>query len=570
MTVRLAAFDRMGGASALFRAYLAVDPHLAPFVVHGGLPTDEAIRAAASARPPETDDPAALFARRADIAAILRAQQTRWQGDGPDASVAVSLDRLMRPDSLAVVTGQQVSLFGGPLYTPLKALSAVLLARRAEALTGRPVVPVFWMATEDHDADEVNHVQVGETRLRHAFPVPPGMRNHGAAGRLVLGDDIRATVDAACAALPETPFTADVAALLRRAYAPGATLADAFGRLLAGLFDGHGLVLLDADDPAVKRLAAPVLERAATAGGALAASVRAAGERLVSMGFHAQLPDPTAPGLFHLDTRGRLALDLDADGDGANGDDEGGGAVLRGTAERFSADDLVRMARETPERLSPAAWLRPAMQDALLPTLAYVGGPGEIAYWLQLRGVYDALGVPMPLVAPRISATLVDDRTRRALGRTGPDGQPLAVEDVPGDADAFFTGLAEHDDALASAFDAAESAVAAAVDALAAPLDTAATPGLARSRDAARTHALAAVGRLRATARRAERRRQSDLRRAAMRVVSMLRPGGALQERAVSVLGFRAIYGPRLLADLAEALGDALPGVPTDHAVVSL
>ena len=596
MTVRLAAFDRIGGASALFRAYLSADPRLAPFAAHGGLPTDAAIRAAAAARPPDDATGASgVFARRADIADALRAQQPRWH-DGPvGPSVAAALDRLARPDSLAVVTGQQVSLLGGPLYTPLKALSAVLLARRAEALTGRPTVPVFWMATEDHDADEVDHARIGTTDLRHRLPVPRGMRNHGAAGRLVLGGDIAPVVEAAVAALPETPHAAAVAALLRRAYTPGTTLADAFGRLVAGLFDGHGLVILDADDPALKRLAAPMLERAIRSGPALAASVRDAGQRLVSMGFHAQLPDPTAPGLFHLDDRGRLALDIDAGGETEAISDRSvsaatsarapqtdpsaaTGFTIRGTVDRFTLDALADVARTAPERLSPAAWLRPAMQDALLPTVAYVGGPGEIAYWLQLRGVYDGLGVPMPLVAPRISATLVDDRTRRALVRTGAAGGPDAVEDVPSDADALFARLADHAPEIARAFDAADAAIAAAFDALAAPLASlgdsgragGGTDALARSRDAARTRALAASARLRATARRAERRRQSDLRRDTARVVAMLRPNGALQERAVSALPFAAIYGPRFVADLAAALDDALPGVANQHAVVTL
>ncbi len=594
MTVRLTAFDRIGGASALFRAYLSADARLAPFVAHGGLPTDAAIRAAAAARPPG-DDASGLLAPRADIADALRAQQPRWH-DGPvDASVEAALDRLARPDSLAVVTGQQVSLLGGPLYTPLKALSAVLLARRAEALTGRPTVPVFWMATEDHDADEVDHARIGTTDLRHRLPVPRGMRNHGAAGRLVLGDDIAPVVEAAIAALPETPHAAAVAALLRRAYAPGTTLADAFGRLVAGLFDGHGLVILDADDPAVKRLAAPMLERAIRSGPVLATSVREVGEQLVSMGFHAQLPDPSAPGLFWLDDRGRLALDIDT-GDAVQALSDrpvsestaahaeptdpsvGTGFTIRGTADRFTLDALVDVARTAPERLSPAAWLRPAMQDALLPTVAYVGGPGEIAYWLQLRGVYDGLGIPMPLVAPRISATLVDDRTRRALVRTGAAGGPDTVEDVPADADALFARLAAHAPEIARAFDAADAAIAAAFDALAAPLASlgdggrtgGGTDALARSRDAARTRALAASARLRATARRAERRRQSDLRRDTARVVAMLRPHGGLQERATSALTFAAIYGPRFLADLADALGDALPGVADAHAVVTV
>jgi bacillithiol synthase len=531
MTVRPVPFHRLPGSSALFEAYLTGDALLAGHFAHPDWASDAALRAAAFPRD------------RAALVAALGAQQPRW---GNDPSVAAALDRLAEPDAVAVVTGQQVGLFGGPLYTLLKAVTAVRLARHVAAVTGRPAVPVFWMASEDHDVDEVAHARVGEAVLRlPPVGIAPGNVNAGAAGRLVLDDRMGEVVAAAVAALPETEQRAGLAAALRAAYAPGTTLVDAFGRLLRHLMGGQGLVLLDPDDAALKAQGAGLFAWAARSGGAVEA-VRAAGEALTAAGFHAQIPDPTAPGLFLMDAAGRLVLDADADG-----------YRVRATGERFSRAALEAVATSTPERLSAGVTLRPAWQDTLLPTAAYVAGPGEIAYWAQLRGVYDAAGVPMPVVYPRLSATLVDARTRRALDRLG-----VSPEEVEGPADALFARHAAYDPAQAAAVGHAEQAVRNALAALDAHL----TALPAATREAARVRMLREVERLHEKARRAERRRQEDLRAAATRAVTMLRPDGLLQERAQSALPFAAHYGPLLAAHLAETL----PLDPGRHYVVHL
>ena len=530
-------FDALGGTSALFRAYAAADARLAPFFAHPRWHDPAAWRAAADAATAHPRD-------RDGLVDALAAQQPRYGADA-DARVAAA-ERLRDPRAVAVVTGQQVGLFGGPLYAPLKAITAIQLARRIEAETGRPAVPVFWMASEDHDLAEVDHATVGTATLR----LPPLARpvtqlTAGAAGRVVLPEAIAEVVEAAVRALPETPFRADVAALLRASYAPGTTLADAFGRLTAGLFAGTGLVVLDPDDDAVKRLASDVFARAADARGA-ADAVNAAGERLAALGFHAQLA-ASAPGFFLLDDRGRLALE-------PAGADPADGLRLRQTGEAISDDALDALVRDHPERLSASASLRPVWEDALLPVAAYVGGPGEIAYWAQLRPVYDALGVPMPVVFPRTSATLVDAPARRALARTG-----LTVETAGGGDDALFDRLAAHDAALDAAFDTARAALDAAFDGLAPALAAVPEATLARSHGAARTRAAHAVTALRAATRRAERRQQSQLRTDTDRIATWLRPGGGLQERTQTLLPFVARVGPSLVAHLIDTLplGDA-------------
>lgn len=528
-------FEALPGFSPLFRAYTEGDERLAPFFAHPRWHEPDAWRAAAEAATAYPRDRAALVE-------ALRAQQPRW---GDDLARTAALDRLADDRAVAVVTGQQVNLFGGPLYVPLKAITALQLARQIEAETGRPTVAVFWMATEDHDFPEIDHVRFGATTLRlEAPPRPAHALNGGAVGRLVLPDGIAALVDAAVDALPDAPYAARIADLLRQSYAPGATLGDAFGRLLAGLFEGTGLVLLNPDDPALKRLAPEVFARSVAARGA-AEAVNDAGQHLADLGFHAQVT-ASAPGFFLLDERGRLALD-----------DAGETIRTRLTGETFAPDALADLARTAPERLSASASLRPTWQDALLPVAAYVGGPGEIAYWAQLRPIYDALGVPMPVVYPRTSATLVDAPTRRALARTG-----LNVATARGDADALFADLLPPDPSRDAAFAEAERALTAAFDAL--PLGTS-DPSLDRARASARTRALNALGRLHAQSRRADRRAHGQLRADVQRVASYLRPVGGLQERALSILPFAARYGPALVPHLLETLplGEAAHHVVT-------
>ena len=540
MTVRPVPFSALPGFSPFFRAYVAGDARLAPFFEHPDWNSDAALRCASDAA---ANHPRA----RTALVDALRAQAARW---GPDADADRATERLLDPASVAVVTGQQVSLFGGPLYTVFKAATAVALARRVEAVTGRPVLAVFWLASEDHDFAEASEVTVGAATLRlPAPPRVPGELGPGAAGRVVLDDRVLPLVEAAVAALPETEHATGVAAALRAAYAPGTTLADAFGRVLRFLFAGTGLVLLDPDDPALKALAAPLFARAARDGHAPARSVTEAGGRLVAAGFHAQIPAATAPGFFLLDERGRLGLD--ADGDGYR---------VRATGERFTAAELEALAHDAPGRFSASVTLRPTVQDVLLPTAAYVGGPGEIAYWAQLRGVYAWAGVPMPVVYPRASATLVDARTRRALARLG-----LEPEDAAGPADALFARLAAHDPALDAAFADASAALDAVLGALASHVGGI-DATLERSAEAARVRMRHALGGLHEKTLRAERRTQSDLRRAAEHAVGALRPGGVLQERVLSALTFRAGYGPAFVAHLI----DALPLGEPAHAVVSL
>jgi bacillithiol biosynthesis cysteine-adding enzyme BshC len=326
--------------------------------------------------------------RRAAITQILR----RQNGDVP------ALDLLRQPGAVAVVTGQQAGLFGGPCYTVYKALTAVALAARLRA-AGVSAVPVFWMATEDHDFAEVNHCWVfGErnspVRLEIAGPAVPNVP----VGGIPVG---RAPVDELRAALAGFPYVDDVLAAVSESYAPGQTFGSAFRALLKRILQDGDLLFFDPMDPGARELAAPLMARAVENGTALVDAVLQRNRELQQAGYHQQVRvDPRNAFFFLLQDGQRLALRWD------------GGEYAAGARKLPPAELATRS-----DELSPNALLRPVMQDYLFPTAAYVGGPAELAYFAQNQVVYRALDVRLPLVVPRASATILDARAEDLLAR---------------------------------------------------------------------------------------------------------------------------------------------------------
>lgn len=341
--------------------------------------------------------------QRSTVAAVLAAQQER-RGAPPEARAAAAL--LAHPDTVAVVTGQQAGLFGGPLFTLLKAITSIQLARRTTAEHGVRTVAIFWVDAEDHDWDEVRSTTVLDSELH---PTSIELAELAGAGRLpvaalTLDDGINDAVEALHAALPATDFTADLIATLRAAWQPGAGMAYAFARWLESLLGPHGLVVFESADPAAKPCVADLFARELQFPGRTALLATEAGRTLAGRGHEPQVqPHPDAVSLFHLD--------------GARTPIRRQGESLLIGEQAFSSHALAAEAVSHPERFSPNVLLRPVVQDSLFPTICYVAGPSELAYLGQLKGVYEHFGVPMPLIQPRATATLVDSATRRFLNR---------------------------------------------------------------------------------------------------------------------------------------------------------
>lgn len=311
---------------------------------------------------------------------------------------SAALARLAHPETVAVVTGQQVGLFSGPAYTIFKALTAVKLAQSLSN-QGIPAVPVFWLATEDHDLAEVDNAWVFD---QHATParlsIAAEVANGGPVG-LVSPAEVPLTK--LRTALGELPYGDDVVKKVADAYRPGAPLGAAFRALLQEVLRGCGLLYLDPLAPAVRAISAEFLTEAGERVPELVSALRERNEELTAAGYHAQV---------HLDEGSSLLFLI--------GDHKR--TPLRWRDGQFAARDRSYTPmdlRSQAERLSPNALLRPVMQDYLLPTAAYIGGPSEIAYMAQSQVLYEKLLHRMPVIFPRNSFTLLDARATKLLER---------------------------------------------------------------------------------------------------------------------------------------------------------
>ncbi|MES1254306.1 MAG: bacillithiol biosynthesis cysteine-adding enzyme BshC [Acidobacteriota bacterium] len=471
------------------------------------------------------------------LAAVLASQQARRAAPAPAREAAASL---ADPDTIAVVTGQQAGLFGGPLYTLHKALTALALADEIARRRHVRAVAVFWIDAEDHDWEEVRSCTILDVELAPRTVSLPADAAPGGTpvGNVSLTADARHTIDELARILPATEFTPALVEELRRCYAPGVRMADAFGRWLEHLLGARGLIVYDASDPASKPLAAPVFAHELRSPGETARFAHAAGLALTSRGYHAQVQTTDdAPALFRLEGASRRPVRY-AKGRYTVGDED------------YAADALVREAGERPAGFSPNVLLRPVVQDTLFPTVCYVAGPSELAYLGQLRTVYAHFGVPMPLIYPRASATLVDSAALRFMLKYDVPLESLQPQDDRGLNAVLKAQMPEElDAALAGAGDAIDTAMARVIAAV--PLLDATLERTAQSTATRMRHELET---LQGKTVQAAKRRDDTLRRQFARARALAFPGGHPQERAVGLVSFLNQYGPALVDRLAEEL----------------
>ncbi len=336
-------------------------------------------------------DPAALSAAAAEIDYPAARRQAMVEALRVHNGESESLRRLAEPGTVAVVTGQQVGLFSGPAYTIYKAITAAHLARTLTR-RGMPAVPVFWLATEDHDFAEVDHAWLFDSSYQPVqLSVAPKESNgrQRPVGGIVLD---RPPVDDLARLLAPFPHGEDVIALVKDAYTPGATMGAAFRALLAKLLDKLGLLFLDPLDPQIRKIGAPLVSQALEAAPQLKSKLLERNHALESAGYHAQV---------HLEEKTSLFFLLE----------NGERVPLRRAGSDFA--DL----RDRAAQISPNALLRPVVQDYLLPTVAYVGGPAELAYLAQSEVIYEDLLGRMPVVTSRASFTLLEPRAEKLLNR---------------------------------------------------------------------------------------------------------------------------------------------------------
>lgn len=391
-------------------AYEAGAPALAPF--YAGWPWDPAAYERKAVEVSARFDAAA----RARLGTLLR----------PVSNAARErLDGVARGEGFVVTTGQQAGLLGGPLFTVYKALSAVALADALQERLGVPVLPVFWVASEDHDWAEVKDVHLLDTanrlqRVELADPVGDAGEAAGpgpSMARRKLDDGIQDVFRRLEEILPPTDFRDALLARFRDAYAPGASVSDAFEGLLAALLAGTPLALIQASDPELKRASVPVLRAELENGAAHEAALRRTTAAFSAAGYEPRVPIADgAENVFYENDGGRERLVRDGDG-----------WVTRGRGARLSREQALEELEAHPVRFSPNVVLRPVVESAVLPTLAYVGGPAEVRYFAQTGCLFEAHGVGMPLVMPRASLTVVEGKTRKVLDKFALDIEDLGV-----------------------------------------------------------------------------------------------------------------------------------------------
>jgi bacillithiol biosynthesis cysteine-adding enzyme BshC len=476
------------------------------------------------------------------IADIIHAQQ---QQRGAPAEALAAAEHLRDPQTVAVVTGQQAGLFGGPLFTLLKALTAIELADTLRSTHGASAIAVFWIDAEDHDWDEVKSCGVLDGALAHrtiAIGNPPGAQVEPVA-RVRLDESIGVALTELANTLPPTEFTQSMLETLRAAYDPGTGMADAFGRWMESVLGSRGLVVFNSADPAAKPLAAAVFTREIERAGQTARLAADAGAAMESRGYTAQVtPHPDSVALFHLNA-GRQPIRF-----------QGDSFLVGDRVEAKSA--MLEHVRRAPDEFSPNVILRPIVQDTLFPTVCYVAGPNELAYLGQLRGVYDAYGVPMPLMYQRGTATLLDSNAARFLVRHDVQLEQLQAQD-----EALLNRLLESQ--LPPGVEAALHDVSTLLQdrmeqltASVAQIDST-LEGAARS---AHGRMIDDLKKLHAKIIQAAKRKDETLRRQFHHVRAQAFPDGQPQERAVGFIHFLNRYGPTLVDRLLEEL-------PTDMGV---
>ena len=480
--------------------------------------------------------------RRHALADILE-RQNRAFGSSPKAHENL---QKFRDGATVLVTGQQVGLFGGPLFAILKAITAVEFARKAEN-AGVPCVPVFWLATEDHDLAEVNHAAIPTSdgtlavlsSSSQAVPDAP-------VGDVRFGDEI-ATVTAQLAELLGPSEAIDA---IRQSYRPGETMGSAFGKLLASIFRDWGVILIDPYDPEFHRIAEPIYRAAIENAAKLDDALLQRGKDLEHAGYHQQVKVTSTSTLLFEIVEGRRTVIQRVNDDFKVGD------------QRCSREELLARISSHPEKFSANVLLRPVMQDYLLPTLAYTGGPAEVAYFAQVGVVHQQLLNRVTPVLPRFSATLVDQHQAKLLEKYG-----LKLIDLFAGEERLRVIMSQNvlPSSMQSDFADATRTVHIALEKIRTDLQQL-DPTLVDAANTAEAKMKYQLEQLESRAARAHLRRNEVIERHARQLFTHLLPNKELQEREIAGVYFLARHGLDLLHTLSEAARKDCP----NHQVIYL
>jgi bacillithiol biosynthesis cysteine-adding enzyme BshC len=483
--------------------------------------------------------------------ALLQMNQ-KW---GAGEEIRKNIDLLRDSDCLAVVSGQQAGLFTGPMYTIYKAISAVKLAGCLSQRNTK-AVPVFWIAAEDHDFIEVANSEFINRECRlDSVEVSTQLHKDGQpVGNVMLDQSIESVITQLIERLPNSEFIPELEIILRGAWKPGSSYTDAFARMMTALLGRHGLVFLDPLDPTLKELAAPLYSEAARRGEEIAAAVANRSHELEAAGYHAQVmvTENSFPLFLHDADGARHAIARAEDGN----------YRVKDIDTEYSAEELAQLALLHPQSFSPNVLLRAVVQDYLLPTVAYLGGSAEVAYFAQTGEVYRVLDRPVTPILPRSSLTMVESHTGRSLERYG-----LSLVDLFAGLETVLTRVVEEHLGAETArtFSEVEKNLNSELDRLGEELKQI-DPTLASALETGRRKINYQLEGLRTRFHRAQMGRDEAAQRQLERAFDQLYPEKALQERHINIASLLARHGSYVI----EWIYNAVNLGSNEHQVVYL
>jgi bacillithiol biosynthesis cysteine-adding enzyme BshC len=481
---------------------------------------------------------------RKSLVTLLLEQQKHY---APSPKTLENIERLRNPKTVAILTGQQVGLFSGSLYTIYKTASAIALAKRYKRdFPDYDFVPIFWLEGEDHDYDEIASVTIlvgNETKtLRYD---EKNYAERKMVGRTRLSEAITPFVDEVLALLPESDFKAELSTLVRNAYKQGETFLGAFAKLMSALFKDDGLIFLSPDDAKFKSLVKEVFIKEFETFPKNSEQVIAQSALVEEEGYEAQAKVKPI-NFYWIDEQGKRWQIEPHDEKYF---------LLKPSRERQLKTALLETVHNAPEQLSPNVILRPIVQDKALPTLAYVGGPSEVAYWAQLKRAYEFFNVEMPLVVPRASLTIVEQKISKVFEKLGGDSRQARYEQFFCERESMLKEyIVSHSEVnLEHIFETAEVQVKNVMAQLDAELIRI-EQSLLQTRQTIEGKMLFQLNQLKEKAFRAQKQRENDFLSQMEKCEANLLPSGKLQERALNVMYFLNKYGMSFLQMMQETI----------------
>ncbi|MBK8314262.1 MAG: bacillithiol biosynthesis cysteine-adding enzyme BshC [Acidobacteria bacterium] len=524
MSINAIRFSDIPRTSRLFADYLYDFGKVSKFYQPEGLNLDSLITRAEKVL-------SQTFSR--DAVADVLMDENRLAGAGE--KTFANIEKLRRSDSVVIITGQQAGLFTGPLYTVFKALTAIKLAAYL-CDKGINAVPMFWIASEDHDFEEVNHTYIvnREGRLSEITYDAGEAADGRPVGNIPLDDEILKNIEQMILSLPESEFMPKLVEDLQESYKTGNSFASSFGNLMMRWLSRFGVVLINPLDDRLKEIAGEIYSRAMTRLPEFSDHLVKASAELEASGYHAQVfTSPEAVPLFMIDEGKRTAMTFRSDGR----------FHLKGSDRSFEAKEVIDTVARCPACFSPNVTLRPIVQDFLLPTLAYIGGPSEIAYFAQIRSNYSLLGRIEPAVFPRASFTLMEKRMAKSLNKFN-----LQLKDLFGGQEEVAKIVVERglDQNIANQFDETERIFDEQIEKLKLSL-TSVDPTLAEALKGGREKILYQLHNLRTRFINNRSKRDETTGQQLDKLVSALYPNKNLQEREINMLYFLSRYGYELI-----------------------